>query len=69
MKIKLSNFKWFRLLNRFLYGKKPSNMSKTEKKKVVVENKLRWEDDGGPILETNDSVLPVSDIEKQSLPD
>lgn len=44
-------------------------MSKTEKRKVVVENKLRWEDDGGPILETNDSVAPVRDGEKQSLPD
>lgn len=69
MKIKLSKFKWFRLLNRFLYGKKPSNMSKTEKKKVVIENKLRWEDDGGPILERDDSIPQVGDGEKQHLPD
>lgn len=69
MKIKLSKVKWFHLLNRFLSGKKPREMSKSEKKKVAVENKLRWEDDGGPILETNDSMLEVGDREKQSLPD
>lgn len=69
MKIKLSSFRLFRFLNRLVYGKKPSNMSKTEKKKVVVENKLRWEDDGGPILEQNDLVPQGGDREKQSLPD
>jgi hypothetical protein len=69
MKIKLSKFKWFRLLNRFLSGNKPSNKSKSEKKKAVVEDKLRWEDDGGPILEANDSNPQVGDAEKQFLPD
>jgi hypothetical protein len=34
----------------------------------VIENKLRWEDDGGSILETNDSIPQVEDGEKQSLP-
>jgi len=69
MKTKLSKFKWFRLLNRFLYSKNPSNMSKSKKRKLAVENKLRWEDDGGPILETNNSIPQVGDGEKQSLPD
>lgn len=69
MKIKLSEYRLFRFLNRLVYGKKPSNLSKTEKKKVVVENKLRWEDDGGPILETDDSLPKTGDGEKQSLPD
>jgi hypothetical protein len=69
MKIKLSGFRLLRFLNRLVYGKKPRNMSKTEKKKVAVENKLRWEDDGGPILESNDSNPQVGDGEKQHLPD
>lgn len=34
-----------------MYGKNPSNMSPTEKRKVVVETDLRWEDDGGPVVE------------------
>lgn len=69
MKKAISKSRLFRYLNRLIYGKKPSNLSKTEKRKVVVENKLRWEDDGGPILEANDSVPPEGDGEKQSLPD
>jgi hypothetical protein len=69
MKIKLPTSKLFRFFNRLVYGKNPSNMSKTEKEKVVVENKLRWEDDGGSILEANDSIPQVGNEEKQSLPD
>lgn len=44
-------------------------MSKSLKNKVMVESKLRWEDDGGSILETNDSIPQVEDGDKQSLPD
>ena len=69
MKTKLSRSKLFRFFNRLVYGKNPGNLSESEKKKVVVENKLRWEDDGGPILDTNDSIPPVGGGEKQSLPD
>ena len=41
-----------------MYGKNPGNMSPTEKRKVVVENDLRWEDDGGPVLEIADPTPP-----------
>ncbi|MEP6896681.1 MAG: hypothetical protein ABI986_13835 [Chloroflexota bacterium] len=41
----------FRYFSRMIYGKNPGNMSPTEKRQVVVETNLRWEDDGGPVVE------------------
>ncbi len=32
--------------------------SELEKSKGVLENILRWEDDGGPVFETDNSFLP-----------
>ncbi|MBL8050452.1 MAG: hypothetical protein JNM46_04465 [Anaerolineales bacterium] len=69
MKYKFSKSKLFDFFKKLFNGDKPEVMSKALKKKDIVENKLRWEDDGGPILETNNSVPPVGDGEKQSLPD
>jgi len=70
MKFKFSNSRLFKFFKKLFDGDKPENTSKkSETKKVVVENKLRWEDDGGPILEVDDSNPQVEDGEKQSLPD
>lgn len=69
MKYKFSNSRLFKFFKWLFDGDDPENTSKSEKRKVVVENKLRWEDDGGPILETDDSSPQVGDGEKQSLPD
>jgi hypothetical protein len=38
-------------------------MSPTEKRKVVLENDLRWEDDGGPVLEIADPTPRVAEKE------
>ena len=51
MKIKLLNTRLFRYFSRLIYGKNPGNMSASEKSKIVLENNLRWEDDGGPVVE------------------
>lgn len=51
MNKKISNLRLFRYFRRLIYGKNPGNMSPTEKRKVVVETDLRWEDDGGPAVE------------------
>lgn len=70
MNKRISNLRLFRYFRRLIYGKNPGNMSPTEKRKVVVETDLRWEDDGGPAVEiphTNDPVsgkkLPRDEME------
>lgn len=75
MKYKFLNSRLFNFFRRLFDGNNPESMSqsenmlKSEKKKIVVENKLRWEDDGGPVFETDDSSSQVGDGEKQFLPD
>ena len=56
---KLFNSALFRSLRRFIYGKNPGNMSGTEKRKVAVETNLRWQDDGGPVVDTRPIDQPV----------
>jgi hypothetical protein len=51
MNKKIYNLRLFRYFRRLIYGKNPGNMSPTEKRKAVVETSLRWEDDGGPVVE------------------
>ena len=62
MNKKLFNSRLFRSIKRLIYGKNPGNMSPTEKRKVVVETNLRWEDDGGPVVEVAKSIEPATEI-------
>ena len=52
-----------------MYGKSPGNMSPTEKRKVVVENDLRWEDDGGPVIAADPIPQPTDAAGKDLLKD
>jgi hypothetical protein len=61
MNKKICNLRLFRYFRRLIYGKNPGNMSPTEKKKVVVENNLRWEDDGGPVVEAPAPTDPLTE--------
>jgi hypothetical protein len=40
-----------------VHSKDPGNLLELERSKGVLENILRWEDDGGKIIEINDSML------------
>ena len=51
----------FRSIKRLIYGKNPGNMSPTEKRKVVVETDLRWQDDGGPAVEVPKPIEQVAE--------
>lgn len=43
-----------------MYGKNPGNSSPTEKRKDAVETSLRWEDDGGPVIEVAAPTDPLT---------
>lgn len=51
-KFSIYNFKLFRYFKRLISNENPDNKSDVEKRKVVVENNLRWQDDGGPVVNT-----------------
>ena len=69
MKNKLFNSRLLRYFRRLMYGKNPGNMSPTEKRKVVVENDLRWEDDGGPVVAADSIPQPTDAAGKDLLND
>jgi hypothetical protein len=50
-KFSIFNFKFFRHLKQLITNEYPDSKSTVEKRKVVVENNLRWQDDGGPVVE------------------
>jgi hypothetical protein len=45
------DFKLFKYLRRLVGNEYPDSKSKSKKNKVVVEDNLRWQDDGGPVVE------------------
>jgi hypothetical protein len=50
------NFKIFNYLKQLITNEYPDSKSELKKNKVVVENDLRWEDDGGPAVEIADPI-------------
>ena len=69
-KFSIFDFKLFYYLRQILGNEYPDSKSEVEKKKIVVEDNLRLQDDGGPVVEVAlpiDPVLendPVKPIEK-----
>jgi len=45
------NSKFFYYLKQLFTNEYPDSKSEVEKRKVAVENNLRWQDDGGPVVE------------------
>jgi len=65
MKNKSSNRGWSYFFRQRIHGRHPVKIlelvgpdSELERNKGVNENILRWEDDGGPVLETGNPPLP-----------
>jgi hypothetical protein len=50
-KFSIYNFKLFSFLRQLFTNEYPDSKSEVEKRKVLVENNLRWQDDGGPVVE------------------
>ena len=50
-KFSIFNFKFFSHLRQLFTNEYPDSKSEVKKRKVAVENNLRWQDDGGPVVE------------------
>ncbi len=75
-KFSIFNFRFFNYLKQLFTNEYPDSKSEVEKRKVAVENNLRWQDDGGPVVENtrpinqaaeNDPAKPTDVTEKDSL--
>jgi hypothetical protein len=51
MKNNFSINKLFYYLKQLLTNEHPDRKSEDKKRKVVTEDNLRWQDDGGPVVE------------------
>ena len=50
-KFSIFNFKFFYYLRQLVTNEYPDSKPEVKKRKVAVENNLRWQDDGGPVVE------------------
>ncbi len=50
-KFSIFNFKLFYYLRQLITNEYPDSKSEVKKRKVVAEDNLRWQDDGGPVVE------------------
>jgi hypothetical protein len=62
-KCSIFNFKFFSYLRQLITNEYPDSKSETKKRKVAVENNLRWQDDGGPVVENTRPVGQVVEDE------
>jgi hypothetical protein len=58
-KFSIFDFKLFYYLRQILGNEYPDSKSEVEKSKVVVEDNLRLQDDGGPVVEIADPNDPI----------
>lgn len=58
-KFSIYNFKLFYYLRQILGNEYPNSKSEVEKKKVAVEDNLRFQDDGGPVVEITPPINPM----------
>ncbi|MBE0683684.1 MAG: hypothetical protein IH589_17405 [Anaerolineales bacterium] len=60
-KFSIFNVKLFDYLRQLITNEYPDTKSAAVKNKVVVENNLRWQDDGGPVVEVDDPIDPAAE--------
>ena len=58
-KFSIFDFKLFYHLRQILGNEYPDSKSEVKKNKVVVEDNLRFQDDGGPVVEV---ALPIDPV-------
>jgi hypothetical protein len=68
-KFSILNFKLFYYLKQIITNEYPDSKSEVKKNQVVVENDLRWEDDGGPAVEPVDPIPQVAETESPQTKD
>jgi hypothetical protein len=60
-KFSIFNFKFFSHLRQLFTNEYPDSKSEVKKRKVAVENNLRWQDDGGPVVEITKPIDHVAE--------
>jgi hypothetical protein len=60
-KFSIFNFKLFYYLRQLITNEYPDSKSKVEKRKVVTEDNLRWQDDGGPVVEITKPITQTAE--------
>lgn len=58
-KFSIFNFKLFNYLRQILGNEYPDSKPEAAKKKVVIEDNLRLQDDGGPVVDAAHPIDPV----------
>ena len=53
-------FKMFGYLRQLFANENPDNKSDVKKRKVSTEDNLRWQDDGGPVVDNTNPIPPVT---------
>ena len=56
------NIKWFSYLKQLFGYEYHDSKSEVKKNKVVVEDNLRWQDDGGPAVEDDPADVVGEDL-------
>ena len=62
-KFSIFNFKFFSHLRQLFTNEYPDSKSEVKKRKVAVENNLRWQDDGGPVVENTKPIDQAAEHE------
>ena len=52
-------FKMFGYLRQLFTNENPDNKSDVKKRKVSTEDNLRWQDDGGPVVDNTTPIPPM----------
>jgi hypothetical protein len=60
-KFSIFNSKPFYYLKQLFTNEYPDSKSDVKKRKVAVENNLRWQDDGGPVVENTRPIDRVAE--------
>jgi hypothetical protein len=60
-KFSIFNIKFFYYLKQLFTNEYPDSKSEVKKRKIVVENNLRWQDDGGPVVEITKPIGQVDE--------
>lgn len=63
--MKTKFLKLFAYLRYLITNEHPESKSDIKKRKVVTEDNLRWQDDGGPVV---DITKPIPPMEKDKVP-
>ena len=60
-KFSIFNSKFFKYLKQLFTNEYPDSKPDVEKRKVAVENNLRWQDDGGPVVENTRPIAQAAE--------